>query len=57
MLDIMGSKRGNEMGLRAWLGGRDEMMPHQGRSGELEGSVGEGKGGPWGRAPGMVISR
>ena len=57
MLDIMGSKRGNEMGLRAWLGGRDEMMPHQGRSGELEGSVGEGKGGPWARVPGMVISR
>ena len=54
---MMGWERGNGRGLRAWPGGRDKMMPHRGRSGELEGSVGEGKGGPWGRAPGMVISR
>ena len=52
VLDMMGWKRGNGRGLRAWPGGRDEMMPHRGRSGELEGNVGKGKGGPWGRAPG-----
>ena len=54
---MMGWKSGTGRVLRAWPGGRDEMMPHLDRSGELERSVGEGKGGPWARVPGMVISR